>query len=92
MEVYHNGEWGTVCSYGWDLNDAQVVCSELNFGSAVVVSYNAFYGQGKGSIWLSSLSCFGTEWTIGNCSHRGWGVTYCGHYRDAGVKCLSGNI
>ena len=92
MEVYHNGEWGTVCHFGWDLNDAQVVCNELNFGPAVVARYYAFYGQGRGSVWLRDLQCVGTEWTIGNCLHSGWGVNSCSHYGDAGVKCLSGNI
>ena len=93
MEVYHNGEWGTVCDYGWDLNDAQVVCKELGFGNAVAATHNGFYGQGRGSVWLTNLQCVGTEWTIGNCSHsdgRRW--YYCHyHHRGAGVKCATGN-
>ena len=92
MEVHHNGDWGTVCDDGWDLNDAQVVCNELSLGNAVAATHNAFYGLGTDSVWLSNLQCVGTEWTIGNCSHSEWGETDCGHYRDAGVKCLSGNI
>ena len=91
MEVYHNGEWGTVCDDGWDLNDAQVVCNELGLGDAVVATDRAFYGQGLGQIWLDELGCAGTEWTIRNCSHRGWGRVYrCIHFKDAGVKCSSG--
>ena len=90
MEVYHNGEWGTVCDNGWDLNDAQVVCKELGFSSAVTATHRAFYGQGIGSILLSDLQCVGTEWTIRNCSHGGWETFYCRHYEDAGVECASG--
>jgi len=92
VEVYHNGEWGTVCDNGWDLNNAQVVCSELGIGQAIAARHNAFYGQGSGEIWLDNLNCVGTEGTIGNCSHRGWGIENCEHSEDAGVKCIAGNF
>jgi len=92
VEVYHNGEWGTVCDNGWDLNDAQVVCSELGLGQAIAPRHNAFYGQGSGEIWLDDLNCVGTEGTIGNCSHRGWGIKNCDHSEDTGVKCTTGNF
>ena len=90
VEVYYNGEWSTVCDDGWDLNDAQVVCNELDLGNAVVARHNAFYGQGRGFIRLSDLQCVGTERTIGNCSHTEQRRVNCRHYDDAGVKCLSG--
>ena len=93
VEVYHNGEWGTVCGNGWDLNDAQVVCRELDFGAVVDVRYNAYYGQDIGQIWLDNLNCTGTELSVVNCSHRGWGIENCTHGDDAGVKCtFKGNF
>ena len=90
MEVYHNGEWGTVCGDGWDLNDAQVVCNELDFGYAVAALHNALYGQGSDRIWLNNLECVGNEWAIENCTHGGWGIESCSHAEDAGVKCIKG--
>ena len=71
MEVYYNGEWGTVCDDGWDLNDAQVVCNELGFDDTVATRYHAFYGEGNGQVWLNNLHCVGTELSIKNCSHGG---------------------
>jgi len=92
VEVYHNGEWGTVCDDYWDLSDAQVVCNELNLGKPTAARHGAFYGQGSGQIWLDNLNCIGNEWTIGNCSHLGWGFHDCSHSEDASVRCSAGNF
>ena len=92
VEVYYNGEWGTVCDDGWDLDDAQVVCRQLGYGQATAALTRAYYGQGSGNIWLSNVNCDGTESSIGNCPHLGWGIhTFCDHSEDASVRCsLSG--
>ena len=92
VEVYYNGEWGTVCDDGWDLNDAQVVCRQLGFGTAIAARGEAFYGQGSDQIWLDNVNCIGIESTIENCAHNGWGIENCAHRDDAGVKCSNGNV
>ena len=87
VEVYHNGVWGTVCDDGWDWNNAQVVCSELDLGYAVAAIPNAFYGQGSGQIWLDDVNCVGNELSLIHCSHSGWGSHNCSHGNDASVNC-----
>ena len=92
MEVYHNGQWGTVCDDGWDLNDAQVVCSELGYGKAIAALQRAYYGYGSGQIWLDNVNCIGSEVTINDCSHAGWGNHDCSHREDASIRCSGGNF
>ena len=94
VEVYYNDTWGTICGDGWDLNDAEVVCRELRFGQAIAVRKEEFYGQSIGPIWLDDLNCVGTESSIINCSHSGWGTNDCNYSSIAGVRCATpkGNV
>ena len=89
VEVYYNGEWGTVCDDGWDDTDAGVVCRQLGFGLSGTAIGSAGFGQGSGPIWLDSVTCNGSESTLASCGHLGVGVTRsCSHSEDVGVRCF----
>ncbi|XP_035670251.1 deleted in malignant brain tumors 1 protein-like [Branchiostoma floridae] len=87
VEVFYNGQWGTVCDDGWSLDDAEVACRQLGFPGAVQATSEASFGQGTGPIWLEEVDCSGSESSVHNCSHRGWGHHDCAHGEDAGVVC-----
>ena len=45
-----------------------------------------------GPIWLSGLSCVGTEGNIAQCISDGWGVHYCSHQQDVYLECSNNAI
>ena len=87
VELYYNGEWGTVCDDGWNHVDATVVCRQLGFYSSVYAYGSAQHGQGTGPIWLSRLSCFGNESNLFECGQLSVGTKNCTHSNDASVYC-----
>ena len=89
VEVFYNGAWGTVCDDIWNLNNARVVCRQLGYSDAFSAPQSAHFGAGSGQIWLDDVNCVGSEYSIENCPHIGWGSHNCNHNEDAGVVCLS---
>ncbi|NXJ86617.1 DMBT1 protein, partial [Trogon melanurus] len=87
VEVFHNHQWGTICDDSWDLNDAAVVCRQLDCGKAVSAPGLSRFGQGSGPIWLDGVRCIGTEATLAECPVKPWGQHTCSHVEDAGVMC-----
>ena len=91
VEVFHSGQWGTVCDDSWDINDAKVVCRQLGYPYAGRALQGSYVPDGTGRIWLDDVRCTGSEQNLIGCRHNGWGNHNCGHYEDAGVECSSGN-
>jgi len=97
VEVYYNGEWGTVCDDAFDELDAALICSVLGHrglidamsgsGSAGTSAAVERFGQGSGQIWLDNLGCTENSTDIESCRTQDWGSHNCGHQEDAGVIC-----
>lgn len=93
VELFHNGEWGTVCDDLWDMNDGHVVCRELGFYGAESVYSSATFGEGVGAILFSDVDCIGDENELKACPKVNLSTefrpTSCLHSDDAGVRCIS---
>ncbi|XP_076605482.1 HHIP-like protein 1 [Chaetodon auriga] len=88
VEIYVNGEWGTVCDDLWTTKNAAVVCQQLGFRYALKAAKNSEFGEGKDlRILLDDVQCEGTEASLLDCKHAGVGTHNCAHYEDAGVIC-----
>eukprot|EP00057_Strongylocentrotus_purpuratus_P033504 XP_791643.3 PREDICTED: deleted in malignant brain tumors 1 protein [Strongylocentrotus purpuratus] len=88
VEIYYEGEWGTVCDDDWDNDDAAVICKQLrNYQHGAEAISGGAYAEGTGPIHLGNVQCEGTEIKLEDCSSGGWRNNTCGHDRDAGVVC-----
>lgn len=64
-----------------------MVCRQLGCGAALEAISSAHFGQGSGQIWLDDVACSGSESSLTECGHNGFGKHNCHHSEDAGVVC-----
>uniref|UniRef100_A0A8C5QYB9 Neurotrypsin n=1 Tax=Leptobrachium leishanense TaxID=445787 RepID=A0A8C5QYB9_9ANUR len=87
VQIYYQGDWGSVCDDGWTELNAQVVCRQLGFSGPSSLALKGEFGQGEGFIFLDDVVCTGQEHSLLECSHSSWGQHDCSHSEDIGVKC-----
>ncbi|KAH3837828.1 hypothetical protein DPMN_111229 [Dreissena polymorpha] len=87
VEIRKHGVWGTVCSYGFGVNAANVLCRMLHKDLRSLEYYiDGRYGDGRGPIFYTYLICSGSEESIYNCSQ--YSSSSCTHSNDIGLMCV----
>ncbi|XP_072884317.1 scavenger receptor cysteine-rich domain-containing protein DMBT1-like isoform X1 [Hemitrygon akajei] len=87
VEGYYNGSWGTICSSGWDILDANVVCEQLGCGFSRSVATAGYFGEGSGPIIFDQVQCTGSESYLWSCPVQSINPRICREQSDAGVFC-----
>ncbi|ELU09243.1 hypothetical protein CAPTEDRAFT_116377 [Capitella teleta] len=85
LEVYYNGQWGTVCDDDFSNADARAFCRSMGKPYARAEAIQEF-GGGSGPIHLDDVNCDGQQKAM-FCRHSGWGVHNCHHNEDVGLNC-----
>ena len=87
--VLINGTFGSVCDDFFGLEEAQVVCHQLNYTSAERVANFGEFGNGEAlePIYFDDVICTGNENFLSECSYT---MDHnCIHSEDVGVVCRS---
>ncbi|XP_021367665.1 neurotrypsin-like isoform X2 [Mizuhopecten yessoensis] len=80
LEVYHDGQWGSVCIQRWDIFvlNAHVACRQLgNTGGSFRPVTTA--ERGEGPFWMDGIECDCDEINLHDCNFKGWGDGNCSH-------------
>lgn len=86
MELFYEGEWGTVnvVSYAAD-SAARVACRQVGYPYSD--SVDGHFGLGTGPVWMDIILCDDIDvLKIEQCYHLGWRVRRQNGF-DLGVRC-----
>jgi len=103
VEVWHEGEWGTVCDDGLiggntrdqsldtisdnGRNVAQVICQSLGYAEGTPTLTTESL-RGSGTIWMDDVNCDGNEPSLFDCTYKwSYDSNNCMHKEDFSVTC-----
>lgn len=84
MEIYRDGHWKSACNTDWTKNEENVVCSEINCGTAATERENENFGETLVTGGFKTI-CTGNETSIGQCTIE----EITENCMDASVVCTS---
>ncbi|KAM9062218.1 scavenger receptor cysteine-rich domain-containing protein SCART1 isoform X1 [Sarcophilus harrisii] len=87
VELQIQKGWAPLCATHWDLQDATVLCHQLNCGHAIAVPGGGYFGEGDGLILPDKFHCTGTEAHLWNCPASTLGASKCIPGNVAGAIC-----
>ena len=88
VEIYLDGQWGTICDSGFGIREAEVACRQMGQGYSVNYRPSPYQRHGlANSVVHLSLSCEGTESHILNCQQFRVLNTTCSHLQDIEIIC-----
>ncbi|XP_073188855.1 scavenger receptor cysteine-rich type 1 protein M130-like [Lepidochelys kempii] len=87
VEIQYGDTWGSLCASHWDLQDANVLCHQLNCGYAESILGGAHFGEGRGTVWSDTFHCEGTEPCLWDCFRMALGNPACSPRDTVSVIC-----
>ncbi|XP_044840845.1 antigen WC1.1-like [Mauremys mutica] len=87
VEIRDGETWTTVCDAHFDLKAANVICNELQCGTALSILGGAHFREGHGPIWTEAFQCVGNESHHAFCPRISNISQTCSHANDAGAIC-----
>ncbi|XP_072409546.1 scavenger receptor cysteine-rich domain-containing protein DMBT1-like [Chiloscyllium punctatum] len=87
VELYYNDSWTAICDDGWDIDDANVVCRQLDCGQATLAPGGAHFGMVPAEFWSYTVKCKGTESNLVKCQTRSMEGDHCSSGSAAFVIC-----
>ena len=89
LQVEYQGKMGTVCGDGWSMNAANVACRQLGYTAALRTSSGEEFGGVPSAMWMSYVTCNGSEEKLQDCTHSGLDdfSKGCTHPIGVGVVC-----
>ncbi|CAM5081507.1 unnamed protein product [Eretmochelys imbricata] len=87
VEISLRGVWGRVPDDQWDMNDASVVCRELQCGVAEKAFNPPKTENGTGPVGLRRVQCAGNETRLTLCDISTSETAQAGIAEDIGVLC-----
>ena len=103
VEVYCNGQWGTICDDGFSSTEAKLICKQLGYTDfvdynhlnrsayTIIITAFSFFRPGSSSqpIWLDELHCNSNDTNCINSCQQCPSVELhdCLHTEDVTIEC-----